>query len=198
MTALAAYTAPVAPPGGRPADGAIAIKVDAGEFVVTARPDHVLVTVLGSCVAACLRDPVAAIGGMNHFMLPSSERGQWAGVSASMRYGNFAMEKLINEILKRGGLRRRLEAKLFGGATMVGDASIGPGNADFVEDYLREERIAVVARDLRGRHARQVRYAPVSGQAFVCALPRQDRSVWYRETQYVRPLDISGTVEVFD
>jgi chemotaxis protein CheD len=181
-------------------DGAVTIKVDPGEYVVTARPEHVLVTVLGSCVAACIRDPVAQVGGMNHFMLPTSEQGEWAGVSASARYGNFAMEKLINDILARGGLRRRLEVKLFGGATMVGDTRIGGGNVDFVEDYLRQERIQIIGRDLRGRHARRVRYAPVSGRAFMSTLPRQDQAICRREAEYAshQPApDVAGAVELF-
>ncbi len=186
--------------GGSPLDVAVTIKVDPGAYVVTARPEHVLVTVLGSCVAACIRDPIARVGGMNHFMLPSSEQGEWAGVSASARYGNFAMEKLINDILKRGGLRRRLEAKLFGGATMVGDAPIGGGNVDFVEEYLRQERIKVVGGDLRGRHARRVRYAPVSGRAFMSTLPRHDQAIYRREAEYANHQpqpDAAGTVELF-
>jgi chemotaxis protein CheD len=182
-------------------DGAILIKIDPGEHFVTPRTDQVLCTVLGSCIAACVRDPLAAIGGMNHFMLPASETGEWAGVAASLRYGNFAMEKLINDILRGGGRRNRLEAKIFGGADMVGGSPIGTLNADFVEASLREEGIRIVARHLRGRNARRVHYAPVSGQAFMRELRRQDSSVARLETRYGARLTgapSSGSVELFD
>ena len=89
-------------------------KILPGEFYVLDNSDEMIVTTLGSCIAACIRDSVTGVGGMNHFMLPTSDSGEWAGSSASARYGNFAMEHLINEILKRGGDKRRLEAKIFG------------------------------------------------------------------------------------
>ena len=181
-------------------EGDLLIKVEPGCHFVSGNGDHVLVTVLGSCIATCLRDPAAGIGGMNHFMLPTSVHGEWGGMSASMRYGNFAMERLINDILAGGGRRERLEAKLFGGAAMVGDSTIGLRNADFVERYLRLERIGVVAADLRGRHARCVHYAAVSGRAFMRHLPREDGSILQRESTYAVSLEkqpVIGTVELF-
>lgn len=136
-------------------------------FVVRAREENLmLTTVLGSCVAACLRDPVASVGGMNHFMLP----GGLAREEAHMRYGTYAMEVLINEILKAGGVRERLEAKVFGGGAVLGNMTrlaIGDSNADFVIDYLRREQIPIVAQDLRGPRARRVNFFPGTGRAMV-------------------------------
>ncbi len=181
-------------------DGAVFVKVDPGTYIVSARKEHVLVTVLGSCVAACLRDPLAGIGGMNHFMLPSSTHGVWAGIPASLRYGNFAMEQMINDILRGGGRRNRLQAKLFGGASVMGNTSIGRSNADFVETYLHEEGIEIVGSDLRGTHARRVHFSPVSGQAFMRSLPREDASIARHERSYAADLDgkqVGGSVELF-
>ncbi|WP_024890260.1 chemoreceptor glutamine deamidase CheD [Luteimonas huabeiensis] len=133
-----------------------------------------LVTVLGSCVAACLRDPLLGIGGMNHFMLPDASGGDGARDGAPARYGSYAMELLINDLLKRGASRQRLEAKVFGGANVLkGFASnpVGSRNAEFVGDYLRAERIPVVASDLRGIHPRKVWFFPDSGRVVVQRLP---------------------------
>lgn len=177
------------------------IKIDPGNYVVTSSPNLILVTVLGSCIAACVRDPLAAIGGMNHFMLPYSECGEWGGISASLRYGNFAMERLINDILRGGGKRSRLEAKLFGGAEMIGGGVIGLRNAEFVQTYLRLEGIQTLAQHLCGKHARRVHYLAVSGQAFMRQLPLRDVSVASEETRHRAALadsDLSGTVELFD
>jgi chemotaxis protein CheD len=198
MTAHARKLPPVANPGAQA--GAVFVKVDPGAYIVSAQADHVLVTVLGSCVAACLRDPLAGIGGMNHFMLPSSTHGVWAGIPSSLRYGNFAMEQMINEILRGGGRRSRLQAKLFGGASVIGNTSIGRSNADFVESYLHEEGIEIIGSDLRGSHARRVHYSPVSGQAFMRNLPREDASVARHEKTYAAKLDVKdveGSVELF-
>jgi len=116
---------------------AIAVKVFPGDHYVTAIADEMLVTILGSCVTACIRDPLAAVGGMNHFMLPEATGAGWDTASASMRYGNVAMERLINDILARGGARQRLEIKVFGGGNVMnGTTNIGHRNAEFVEQYL--------------------------------------------------------------
>ncbi len=133
------------------------IKIGPGEHYVTRKHNELIVTVLGSCVAACIRDPFIGIGGMNHFMLPESQTGHWGGSSANMRFGNFAMETLINDIMRHGGHRNRLETKIFGGARMMaGGASIGFQNAEFVEAYLKAERMSVAAHHLRGHYARRV------------------------------------------
>lgn len=178
------------------------VRIGPGEHYVTRRPDELLVTVLGSCVAACIRDPLARVGGMNHFMLPESSTGKWGGTSANMRYGNFAMEQLINDILRHGGQRRRLEIKLFGGAAMtVGGASVGHQNATFVETYLREESMPIAASHLRGRHARRVLYEPLSGRVMMLEMPHQTEPVVSLERQFLKKIrseEDAGSVELFD
>ena len=181
----------------------ILVKIGPGEHYVTSKPEEVITTVLGSCVAACIRDPVATVGGMNHFMLPASESGFWGGVTGSLRYGNFAMERLINDILKRGGRRERLEVKIFGGGDVLGSgAPIGHRNADFAESYLRAEGICVSAQHLRGHAARRVRYSPLSGQAMVLELPILNEStVAEREARYRQELAKSAPkddIELFE
>ncbi len=138
------------------------INVVQGEFVVSADEEEVLTTVLGSCVAACLYDPVAKVGGMNHFLLP----GEQVEKSANMSYGLNAMELLINTMLKHGGRRGRFKAKVFGGARMhEGLTDIGAQNAAFIEEFLDLEGITCESRSLRGTSARRVRFWPVTGRA---------------------------------
>ena len=136
-----------------------------GEQIISADPNVVLTTILGSCVAACLRDPVAKIGGMNHFLLPGEISKSGAGGNAE-RYGVHAMELLVNALLERGAVRSRLEAKLFGGGkTINGLSDVGRMNADFAESFLQRERITIVGECLRGLRGRRLQYWPVSGRA---------------------------------
>lgn len=138
------------------------IHVVQGDFAVAADAEVILTAILGSCVAACLRDPVAGVGGMNHFLLPASG----GDTSNPVVYGAQAMELLINALLKRGARKERLEAKLFGGGRMLGNLSdIGAQNADFARAFLRAEGIACVAESLGGDRARRVRFWPHSGRA---------------------------------
>jgi chemotaxis protein CheD len=141
------------------------VKVFPGEFCVTRQPDEILVTVLGSCVAACIRDPVVGVGGMNHFMLAKSRSGGWGSDQQSARFGNFAMEKLINELIKAGGTRERMEIKVFGGGNVI-DAStaVGSDNAEFVLRYLEAEGLRCMAQDLGGSHPRRIHYYPTTGR----------------------------------
>lgn len=133
-----------------------------GEYKFSGDPSVCYSTILGSCVATCLHDPVAEIGGMNHFLLP----GGGGGASDSVSYGVYAMELLINALLKRGATRERLEAKLFGGARMMGGLSdIGSQNAQFARDFLRRENIRIVGDSLGGDRARRVQFWPASGRA---------------------------------
>jgi chemotaxis protein CheD len=177
------------------------IRTNPGGHYVT-RHNELLVTVLGSCVAACIRDPVARIGGMNHFMLPQSDSGIWGIASASLRFGNFAMETLINDILRQGGHRDNLEIKVFGGATIIGNmAQIGIRNADFVECYLREEGLPIVARSLRGAHARRIHYHPLTGRARMLEMPRAEIIVARIEQTYdetLRSEPVAGSIEMFE
>jgi chemotaxis protein CheD len=139
------------------------VHVGQGEHHITADPHVMLTTILGSCVACCLRDPLAGVGGMNHFLLPE---GAGAGTDAGRRYGAYAMELLINEMLKVGARRDRLEAKLFGGGRMFNALKdVGLANADFAERFLADEGIPVVGGSLRGLGGRRLHYWPVSGRA---------------------------------
>lgn len=184
---------------------AVAVKVFPGEHYVTADPDEMLVTVLGSCVSACIRDPVAAVGGMNHFMLPESAgsgRDSWDEPSSGMRYGNVAMERLINDILARGGLRHRLEVKVFGGGNvMKGHSDIGHRNAEFVESYLAAESLPIAAEHLRGKLPRRVHYFPATGRVLLLELGHaDDRAMVNRETRYKSKLQtepVAGSAELF-
>jgi chemotaxis protein CheD len=145
-----------------PRDGLWHTQITQGEAYVSAADDEVLTTVLGSCVAACIRDPVRRIGGMNHFLLPDGD-GRSGG---AMRYGVYAMECLINALLSRGAARERLEAKLFGGANVLAALSgVGWRNAEFAERFLEQEGIRVVGGDLRGTSPRRIQFWPTSGRA---------------------------------
>jgi chemotaxis protein CheD len=180
---------------------AVAVKVFPGEHYVTAA-DEMLVTVLGSCVAACIRDPIAGVGGMNHFMLPESNGSDWGGASSGMRYGNVAMEWLINDILTRGGLRNRLEIKVFGGGNVLnGTTDIGHKNAAFVESYLAAEGLPIAAAELRGRLARRVHYFPATGRVMLLELrPADDPTVVELEARYKTKLlsdPVAGSAELF-
>lgn len=140
--------------------GARRLHVVQGEQAISAEPDIVLTTILGSCVSCCMRDPVARIGGMNHFLLPGGDE------RTGVRYGLQAMELLINRLLGSGARRDRLEAKLFGGGRLVrGLSDIGSQNAAFAEKFLKDEGIAYLGGSLGGDHARRVQYWPVSGRA---------------------------------
>lgn len=134
-----------------------------GEYAVTGDRGLVLTTILGSCVSACIRDPVAMVGGMNHFLLPGDARTP----GDSLRYGVNAMELLINALLDRGAIRSRLEAKLFGGACVIEGIStdVGARNARFAARFLQAEGIAVVGQSLGGAHGRRIRYWPLTGRA---------------------------------
>lgn len=174
------------------------IKLLPGEFYVTER-SIALTTVLGSCVAACIRDRDLAVGGMNHFMLPDSEAG-----AGSARYGSYAMEVLVNELLKLGAARSRLEAKVFGGGAVLRhmtECNVGARNAAFVLDYLKAERIPVVAQDLGDSCPRKVLYLPQTGRAMVrhLALAAVGRDL-ADETAYRSRLvrqPAAGSVELF-
>lgn len=141
-----------------------AVKVLPGEYFV-ASDDLVIMTVLGSCIAACIWDGKARAGGMNHFMLPDGDGSDGAG-----RYGSYAMELLINEMLKKGARRESMQAKIFGGAQVMAGfttMNVGERNTKFVIDYLATERIPVVSQDVLDIHPRKVCFFPVTGKALV-------------------------------
>jgi chemotaxis protein CheD len=139
------------------------IHIIQGEYQVVRDSGVVLSTVLGSCVAACLRDPEAGVGGMNHFLLPG---GKAAKPLEAERYGAYLMELLINGLLKHGARRERMEAKIFGGSRMVeGLSDIGAENGAFAREFLKNEGIRIVAENLGGRLGRRLEYHPLSGRA---------------------------------
>ena len=178
-----------------------AIKVLPGEYFVTTT-DMVLVTVLGSCVSACIRDTQKGIGGMNHVMLAESQdRG---ALSASARYGTFAMEILINHLMKLGARRDHLEAKVFGGGRVMaslGSSMVGERNAAFVLEFLKTEGIPIAARDLLDVTPRKVYFFPSTGRVLVKKLARMHNdTLARREREYAERLveaPPAGDVELF-
>lgn len=174
-----------------------AVKILPCEYFVY-HEDILIMTTLGSCIAACIWDREAKIGGMNHFMLPDGDSG-------SGRYGSFAMELLINEMMKQGATRATMEAKVFGGGQVIDgmtSMNIGERNTAFVTDYLKTERIPIMSKDVLGVHPRKVCFLPASGKAMVkrlaaanpSALVAQDRAA----AQQAAPQSTGGgSVDLF-
>ncbi|WP_083961199.1 MULTISPECIES: chemoreceptor glutamine deamidase CheD [Thermomonas] len=200
MSSLPASVAAIrTPPPGTyydPALDADVIKLLPAEWRVSSEP-IALATVLGSCVAACIFDASAKVGGMNHFMLPDAAPGD-----ASARYGAHAMELLINGLLKHGAMRSRLQAKVFGGGNVLPGMTldpIGTRNGNFVLNYLGAERIPIIAQDLFGVQPRKVCFFVRSGRTLVKRLPaageiaRVERA--YRSQLAQKP--VAGSVELF-
>ncbi|MCS7295366.1 MAG: chemotaxis protein CheD [Dehalococcoidia bacterium] len=164
------------------------IHVVQGEHAVSHEADVVLVTVLGSCVAACLFDPDSKVGGMNHFLLPDGPD------PSDIRYASAAMERLVNSLLKKGAARQRLRAKLFGGARMLaGLPDIGDRNARAALAFLESEAIPCVAAHLGGTRARRIRFWPASGRAEMQLVEAPAPIVEDR----IRSLPWGGSVELF-
>jgi chemotaxis protein CheD len=174
-----------------------AVKVLPGEYYVDT-DDVLIMTTLGSCIAACLYDRQARIGGMNHFMLPE-------GAGESGRYGTYAMELLINEMMKRGASRLTMEAKIFGGGAVISGMStlnVGERNTKFVMDFLAMERIPIVSKDVLEIYPRKVCFLPATGKAMVKrlapsnaeALVQQDRMA----AQKAAPVGAAGgSIDLF-
>ena len=185
--------------------GVVIAKLLPGDFYVT-RSDEVLDTVLGSCVAACIRSPRLGIGGMNHFMLP---RPSGAGIDTwddvrgrATRYGTASMEQLINKILSNGATRSELEVKVFGGARVLAAMTdIGNHNVSFVRDFLRAEGLKVVAEDVGDVCPRHVQYFPQTGRVRVKQLGRnQQVTVATVEERYLKGLErkpVGGEIDLF-
>jgi chemotaxis protein CheD len=174
-----------------------AAKVLPGEYFV-ANEDVLIMTVLGSCIAACIWDSRLRIGGMNHFMLPEG------GADTSGRYGSYAMELLINELVKLGSSREYMQAKVFGGGAVISGfttMNVGERNTKFVLDYLSTERIPVVSKDVLDIYPRKVVFFPVTGKAMVKrlasanveALAAQERAAASR----AEPVSAGGSVDLF-
>lgn len=178
-----------------------AVKILPGEYFVTTT-DLVLVTVLGSCVAACIRDPDRRIGGINHFMLPAANQDD--PLSASARYGVYAMEILINHLIKLGARRSSLQAKVFGGGRVMATLShsqVGDRNSAFVREFLKTEQIPVLAEDLLDIYPRKVYFFPATGRVLVKKLVKlANDTVYNREREYAARLiegPMAGDVELF-
>ncbi|MGK0249543.1 MAG: chemotaxis protein CheD [Oleispira sp.] len=183
-------------------------KILPGEFYMT-KDSVTIATTLGSCVSACIWDDNAGVGGMNHFMLPLTEKeahevdwGQRGMASDATRYGNFAMEHLINMILKSGGQKVNLRAKVFGGGKVLKHMSdVGDRNILFVLKYLEDENIPVESSDLGSFYPRKILFEPNSGRAFVKTIANLNndtitqRENDYRSRIYESPQD--GDVELF-
>ncbi len=186
--------------------GIIAAKILPGEYYVTLE-NELITTVLGSCISACIRDKETGIGGMNHFMLPETTEqkmlhGSDAMIGNATRYGNFAMEHLINTILSNGGKRKNLEVKVFGGGKIIPTLSdVGERNVNFVLDYIDQEGLALLSKDLGDIYPRKVIYFPKTGKVGMKKI--QDLhtdSIAQRERQYstnIKTLPVGGDVELF-
>jgi chemotaxis protein CheD len=188
--------------------GVYAAKILPGEFYISVSGE-MIVTVLGSCISACVRDKQKGIGGMNHFMLPvqreSLDKTQLSALSESARYGNWAMEYLINEVLKNGGDKRNLEVKIFGGGKVLESMSqidIGKKNIEFVRKFIADETLYLAAEDVGGLFPRKVLYFPDTGSVKVRKLKTvRNDVVFEREKNYSRVINTKpaqGDIELFD
>jgi len=184
------------------------VKILPGEYYVT-RAEEAVSTVLGSCISACVRDPVENVGGMNHFMLPedaSTGPNNWLdpAIGLATRYGSYAMESLINDLLKLGATRERLEIKVFGGGRVLsGMTDVGARNIDFVRSYINLEGYRIAAEDLGGTQPRKVVYFPASGRVKMRRLrPVENRIISHHEQLYLASIGgkaaDGGDVELFD
>ena len=183
-----------------------AAKILPGEYYVTTN-NEAIVTVLGSCVSACIRDKVFGIGGMNHFMLPVNKNmtdAEVASLSNAGRYGNFAMEKMINDILKHGGTRENLEVKIFGGGRVLQNMQsldVGNRNISFVREYIDTEKLLLVGEDVGDVFPRKVIYFPLTGKVRVKKLRQMhNNTIIEREKDYMSTLDVKpaeSDIELF-
>ncbi|MDH5785263.1 MAG: chemoreceptor glutamine deamidase CheD [Chromatiales bacterium] len=178
-----------------------AAKIQPGEYYVTLH-DELITTVLGSCVSACIRDRVFGIGGMNHFMLPQQGSDPDDIAGAATRYGNYAMEHMINDLLKHGARRENLEIKLTGGGRVIqGMSNIGKRNIEFVLQYVQTEALRVLAEDLGGEQPRKVIYHPRSGKMLVRKLRKlHNDTLIVREQNYSATLNtapVAGEIDLF-
>lgn len=183
----------------------VAAKILPGEYYVTASQELVT-TVLGSCVSACIRDSVTGIGGMNHFLLPLNDGETWSEAeiaSLANRYGNYAMEHMINDILKQDGRKQNLEVKIFGGSKIIESMTdVGSSNIRFVRNYLKTEDLKVVSEDVGGTNPRKVMYFPDTGKVLVKRIrDLHNDTIIKRESAYIESFDedvTQGSVDLFD
>jgi len=182
-------------------------KILPGEYYVTTNHE-LITTVLGSCISACIRDTLFGVGGMNHFMLPISKTvngGGWGGNinSSATRYGNFAMEHLINGILTNGGQRKNLEVKIFGGGRIISKMTdVGANNISFVRDYIETEALNLVSENVGDIFPRKILYDPKTGKVKMKKLRSlHNDTIISRETTYSKILDVTveqpGEIDLF-
>ncbi len=183
----------------------VSAKILPGEYYVTTI-DEMVTTVLGSCISACIRDRVFGIGGMNHFMLPEAGKNAAATgssyLSAETRYGSFAMERLINDILKQGGRRENLEVKIIGGGRILEKmTNIGQRNIEFARTYVTTEGFQITAEDVGDIYPRKVLYYPLTGKVRVKKLKSlHNNTIIERENTYLHQIEekpVTGDVELF-
>jgi chemotaxis protein CheD len=188
----------------RNAAGIAVARILPGEYYVT-REDEVIDTVLGSCVAACIRDPRLSIGGMNHFMLPrpgGSGTDTWEKIAGrATRYGTASMELLINSVLSAGGARADLEVKIFGGGRVLAKLTdIGARNLDFVREFLKQEGLKIVSEDAGDTCSRHVQYFPRTGRVRVRHLTARSAELGANEQRYLDRLErapVAGEIDLF-
>ncbi len=175
------------------------INIVQGQHYVDDNPDSVITTILGSCIAACIWDSEAGIGGMNHFLLPGDGfSNSRSSKDEAQRYGVHLMELLINDLLRRGVQKARLKAKLFGGACMIkGLTDVGALNATFAEKFLREEGIELVGGSLRGTLGRRIQFWPVCGRARQAFLSKEADAILRDESVRQPATFNAGSVELF-
>lgn len=179
----------------------VAAKILPGEYYVSVT-NELITTVLGSCISVCIRDPENGIGGMNHFMLPTDRNVNDTIVSDAARYGNYAMEHMINDILHYGGERRNLEFKVFGGGKVLDmNMDIGKKNIEFVFDYLTTESFKVTSQDVGDVYPRKVIYFPITGMARIKKLKKlHNQTIITRENEYLNEIKqkpVTGNIELF-
>ncbi len=151
------------------------LKISQGDFCVTSQ-EVVITTVLGSCISVCIYDPSVGYGGMNHFMLPKSANN--ADRDKPLRYGLFAMEQLINQLWKSGCKKHNLKLKVIGGGRMMDNFSdIGKLNIEFIEQYIKDEKLHLIASDLGGDYARKLAFFPATGRLLVNRIPSIDTQI---------------------
>lgn len=168
-----------------------------GDCEVSNAADVTFSTVLGSCIAACVRDKVAGIGGMNHFLLATQSGSSKDRFGESARYGAFAMEQLINMVLSRGtGRKANLEFKVFGGGNIhAGMQDVGQKNIEFIREFLRNENYVIASEDMGGSYARRVMFQPKSGRALVKRLDSRDSAHLVKDELAIAKRQIIKPVE---
>ncbi len=178
------------------------VKLFSGDCYVSTSPHEMIVTILGSCISACIHDPAAKISGMNHFLLPGDPAAHATTIDASTRYGAFAMEKLINGMISVGARKDRMQVKVFGGGDVTAHSGmIGSRNAAFVQDFLTRERLTILSSDLGGTTPRRIHFDTGTGKVLLRTLHRQeDMRVVTMERAYQEAINknlIGGDVDLF-